>query len=562
MDSVFYLDEEVRVRFLQNLAQSLGCTYLCLWSYSPLPSNYLFSTNGVFNYNAIIHQPSSSSSASISSQSLIQTLFDAYRSTAHIIQKGLVPGLAFVEGIPYLEFKELELLNRVSTDIQRQFYQESRIKLAAFISCKSGEIEIGMSNLDQSKNIEMEMMNWFPDDFIPQHSKLVRDQQIQLPRRVDQSWPSSSSSSLKSLVSSPEYSPLMFNAPNAFSPPEFIKEIIISDQQASKPNLVSAAAQSIDQQIEHAYNILGNVQFPNPDNVDAALTKAMLEVLSSSQASSSSHQHQNQQTQACGSHLSQEMGAFRRYIPDDDLLALANNKLKSKYGGQNMFKRAIIFYKNMHMRKRIMEEQLAQGYRPTSSQLHHKMSERKRREKLNDSFLALKSLLPPGSKKDKVSLLSTTRDYLATLKDEIRELKRRNRFLEAQLAPTRPTPITSASDPEMGVASTSSDGPVEIQVTQTSEPSVSSEEREVDLQVTVRSGHCDFMSLIRRLLDFLNQVDGVRLEFMEGDTTPSQVLNSSSRVVFRLKIKASQQHMFEEPAFKEALRRIIGDVAK
>ncbi|KAI3989283.1 hypothetical protein MKX01_004832 [Papaver californicum] len=562
MDSVFYLDEEARTRFLQNLAQSLSCTYICLWSYYPLPSNYLFSTNGVLNYNAIVQQPDSSSSASISSKPLIQTLLDAYRSTPLIIQNGLVPGLAFVEGIPYLEFKGLELLNRASTGNQRQFYQESRIKLVAFLGCKSGELEIGMSNLEQSKNIEMEMMNWFPDDFIAHQSKLVRDQQIQLPRRIDQSWHSSSSSSLKSLVSSPEYSPLLFNAPNAFLPPEYSKEATPADHQTSRPDPVSA--QSIDQQIEHANNIIGNIQFPNPENVDAALTKAMLAVLSSSPASSSSsHQHQHQQTQAYGYHLSQEMGAFRRYIPEDNLLALANNKLKSNYGGQNMLKRAIIVYKNMHMRKRIMEEQLAQGYRPTSSQLHHKMSERKRREKLNDSFLALKSLLPPGSKKDKVSLLSTTRDYLATLKDEIKELKRRNRFLEAQLAPpTRPTPITSGSDPEMGAASTSSDSLVDIQITQASEPSISSEEREINLQVSVSSGDCDFMSLIRRLLDFLNQADDVSLEFMEGNTIPSQVPNSSYRVVFRLKIKASQQHIFEESAFKEVLRRIIGDVTK
>ncbi|RZC49758.1 hypothetical protein C5167_018178 [Papaver somniferum] len=561
MDSVFYLDEEVRTRFLQNLAQSLGCTYLCLWSYYPLPANYLFSTNGVLNYNAIVHQPASSSSASIASQAIIQTLFDAYRSTPHIIQNGLVPGLAFLEGIPYLEFKELELLNRASTDIQRQFYQEARIKLAAFASCKSGAMEIGMSSLDQSKNIEMEMMNWFPDDFILQQSKLVRNQQVQLPQRIDQSWPSSSSSSLKSLVSSPEYSPLLFSAPTAFPPQEFIKEVITSDHQTSKPNLV--AAQSIDQQIEHAYNILGNVQFPNPENVDAALTKAMLAVLSSTPASSSlPHQHQHQQTQACSNHLSQEVGVFKRYKPEDNLLALANNKLKTNYGGQNMLKRAIIFYKNMQMRKRIMEEQLAQGYRPTSSQLHHKMSERKRREKLNDSFLALKSLLPPGSKKDKVSLLSITRDYLVTLKDEIKELKRRNRFLETQLAPTKPTLITSGNDPEMGAASTSSDITVEIQLTEASEPSILSEEREVDLQVNVRSRYCDFMSLIRCLLEFLNQVDGVTLEFMEGNTTPAQVPNSSYGVVIRLKIKASQQHIFEESAFKEAIRRIIGDAAK
>jgi hypothetical protein len=35
---------------------------------------------------------------------------------------------------------------------------------------------------------------------------------------------------------------------------------------------------------------------------------------------------------------------------------------------------------------------------PTSSQLHHMISERRRRERLNESFETLRALLPPGSK--------------------------------------------------------------------------------------------------------------------------------------------------------------------
>lgn len=45
-----------------------------------------------------------------------------------------------------------------------------------------------------------------------------------------------------------------------------------------------------------------------------------------------------------------------------------------------------------------MEAQVQEQYRPTSNQLHHMISERKRREKLNEYFHALRLLLPPGSK--------------------------------------------------------------------------------------------------------------------------------------------------------------------
>lgn len=39
-----------------------------------------------------------------------------------------------------------------------------------------------------------------------------------------------------------------------------------------------------------------------------------------------------------------------------------------------------------------------QEIRSSSTQLHHMISERKRREKLNESFEALRALLPPGIK--------------------------------------------------------------------------------------------------------------------------------------------------------------------
>jgi len=56
------------------------------------------------------------------------------------------------------------------------------------------------------------------------------------------------------------------------------------------------------------------------------------------------------------------------------------------------------------MAQRAQEDEEDPPPAPTSSQLNHMISERRRRERLNESFEALRGLLPPGSK---VLLLST-----------------------------------------------------------------------------------------------------------------------------------------------------------
>lgn len=54
----------------------------------------------------------------------------------------------------------------------------------------------------------------------------------------------------------------------------------------------------------------------------------------------------------------------------------------------NLFKRAVLFFKNLQI----------QGNQPTPNQLHHVIAERRRREKLNESFKILKTLLPQVTK--------------------------------------------------------------------------------------------------------------------------------------------------------------------
>lgn len=43
MDSIFRLSEDARAAFLQQISQTFGCTYICLWTYLPLPAKYVFS---------------------------------------------------------------------------------------------------------------------------------------------------------------------------------------------------------------------------------------------------------------------------------------------------------------------------------------------------------------------------------------------------------------------------------------------------------------------------------------------------------------------------------------
>ncbi|MBA0838925.1 hypothetical protein Goarm_004709 [Gossypium armourianum] len=103
----------------------------------------------------------------------------------------LVPGFAFANSLPYIELRELDFQNRWSNQTQRQFYQvniyesfndciiyfcklgtnlvlcllqEAGIKRAVFMGCRSGEIELGLSNVVQL-NMEIEMTRFFPEDF-------------------------------------------------------------------------------------------------------------------------------------------------------------------------------------------------------------------------------------------------------------------------------------------------------------------------------------------------------------------------------------------------------------
>uniref|UniRef100_A0A0E0FHL3 BHLH domain-containing protein n=1 Tax=Oryza nivara TaxID=4536 RepID=A0A0E0FHL3_ORYNI len=145
--------------------------------------------------------------------------------------------------------------------------------------------------------------------------------------------------------------------------------------------------------------------------------------------------------------------------------------------GQRMFKTAMSVLANMHVaatyRRQYYYQQAAAAEAaaapPSDNQLQHTMSERKRREKLNDSFVALKAVLPTGSKKDKASILIRAREHIKSLESKLSELEEKNRELEARLA-SRPAAKNDKGETAAAEAGdeTKREDLVEIEVTTTS----------------------------------------------------------------------------------------------
>lgn len=241
-------------------------------------------------------------------------------------------------------------------------------------------------------DIEKEMRSWFPEDF-SQHLSPLREALL----RPDQNPPSSSSSSLRSLsMDSPECSSLLFNIPSTSNFPETLGEIPLLHQ-------VLPTTTSPHQQAMQAFaRSRNNVQFPAPETENAAMARAILAVLSSTSSSSS---HKPQQNLPYSHRVNSKASAFKSYIS-----ALGpTSQMGANARKQSMLKKSISFFRSLNFLR--LHERM-QASRPTSTQLHHMISERKRREKLNDSFQALRSLLPPGTK---VQYLSSTKHSFTEL---------------------------------------------------------------------------------------------------------------------------------------------------
>lgn len=113
---------------------------------------------------------------------------------------------------------------------------------------------------------------------------------------------------------------------------------------------------------------------------------------------------------------------------------------------------------------------------------------------------------------------------------QIEELRQRNAALEAQLSPAREAAEEPAGGPVDG-------NPIDVQVRQTTE-STSLQDRAVDLQVIIRKEYPNTAQLVIRILEFLEQLNDVRLQSMDADTRAAET-GAIIRVNMRLRIEVT-----------------------
>ncbi|CAL4965828.1 unnamed protein product [Urochloa decumbens] len=250
-------------------------------------------------------------------------------------------------------------------------------------------------------------------------------------------------------------------------------------------------------------------------------------------------------------------GAFKRYARH------LGPRRPPKPGacGQRMFKTAMSVLSKMHAAARYKQQQQQQQYyyqqaaaaeAPPASvnQLQHMISERKRREKLNDSFHALRTVLPPGSKKDKTSILIRAREYVRSLESKVSELEEKNRSLESRLL--QRDSGGAGKDAGGGEHGSSGEKKVQVEITRAAEPC--GDLCTLKIAVMRSSSTCNMTDVMLRALQCLrDQIgDGVSLVAMSTS-------DSATGTVLALQIKSPPGVGWEEQPVKDAVGKVVAD---
>uniref|UniRef100_A0ACD5YPW6 Uncharacterized protein n=1 Tax=Avena sativa TaxID=4498 RepID=A0ACD5YPW6_AVESA len=584
MDTLFVLGQESRLRILEQAASRVpGCVYLCVWA--PIPGG---------------HHPLPSAVATRAQRHLLcldawlrdggsgdgdraRALFDAYRGSFCAAVSGCVPGWAYGDGRAYMELPEHDLAATASLPVQLQFYQEAGIKVAAFMGCESGEIEVGMSTPAGHTNLQASLDQVFSEDFFQQS---LLEELLQLPP----TRPSSSSSSLPSIsVGSPadgstsllRSTMAAMSSSTTTSPRELMAAHMLHPLRPPHPVPFS----------RHHVPGHAHLHFPSAEADDVAMAQAMLTVISASSSSSPAMptasmpivpgNHRARRSPRRGSTTTT---AFRAY---NAALAPRAPRRASGAPGQRMIKMGISILRRMQeysgqertsgmtahaQRWREDDEETAEASAPpapTSSQLHHMISERRRRERLNESFEALRGLLPPGSKKDKATVLANTLDYMNILMAQISELEAKNRSLQAASAAQ-----TQQRQHQRTVNGSSRDRPllqtggsserVQVEVTTTSNAGAASTSsssfspadryREVTIRVAAPG---DLSELVAHVLALLKDTAGhhrftvVAVDGRRPDTVGDGITRAS------LTLRATAAGEIDEASLREAVAKAV-----
>ncbi|KAG2299562.1 hypothetical protein Bca52824_036034 [Brassica carinata] len=439
--------------------------------------------------------------------------------------------MAFMNNLPYLEISSQDIQRLAYNGAQRLFYQT-----VIFMGCRSGEIELGLTYDAANMKIGESLREWFPQDFIRKSSPPNSDHCQAHPPPPPP--PSSSSSSLRSVdtVQSyiSEYSSLLF--PLIPKPSTTTDAVSVPLHSLLAPVTSTTARNMIHQQQQESL-------FRNSKREDEAITKAILAVLTSSSSTPTS-------TSSPPLRKRRDTGFKRYYCMDNGGDGSGRAPPPHSVRKQSMMRRAISFYTRLNINRR---ERFARansttgggggdGSVPTATQLHHMISERRRREKLNESFLALRSLLPQGTKKDKISILTIAREQLTSLQGEVSKLEERNRELAGERE------MENDIQPHERFN-------VHIRYI----PESTSRERIIDLRVAHRGDNVRAHDLMIRLLEFLKKINNVSLVSINARTRAREDEDTSVVIVsLRFKIEGE----WDESAFQEAVRRVVADLGQ
>ncbi|GJN05533.1 hypothetical protein PR202_ga23167 [Eleusine coracana subsp. coracana] len=248
--------------------------------------------------------------------------------------------------------------------------------------------------------------------------------------------------------------------------------------------------------------------------------------------------------------------------------------------GQRMFKTALSVLSKMHVAAsaRYTQQHQQQYYynqqasaaeaaaaAPSVNQLQHMISERKRREKLNDSFHALKTVLPPGAKKDKTSILIRAREYIRSLESRASELEEKNKSLESRLI-QRGSSGDNARKHAGGDRDNSGGDKVQIEITRAAKEEeyywAAMEPRDLcTLKIVLRS-RCNMTDVVLRTLQCLKDQVGGDVSLVSMNTSAEPQTNSSPRgAVLTMQVKSSLLvgAQWEEQAVKDAVAKVVAD---
>lgn len=256
-----------------------------------------------------------------------------------------------------------------------------------------------------------------------------------------------------------------------------------------------------------------------------------------------------------GNAMSTTPSAFKRYARH---LGPRHRRPKPACG-QRMFKTAISVLTKMHTGMRhqsyyYQQAAAAEPLQPSGNQLQHMISERKRREKLNDSFHALKTVLPPGSKKDKTSILITAREYVNSLKSKVCELEEKNQVLQAQLA-QRANSDNTGEDAE-----TKAGEKVEIEITR-DDSTADQEDQVCTVKIAVIRSECsgNMTNVVLGTLQRLKDEVGEDVTLVAMSSSDVDGGGEAPRASLTMQLKSASGAKWEEAAVREAVAKAVAD---